>query len=123
MSVETSCIPAAERLASGRKKKSAFDLSSRKVFITLHPSMQKVVGTVRQVVWAKIGGEPGVVVVHRILLAFYRLYGFWRSQLYLIDAALAIANEVQLTFAQEWSKLVGHLGHKCIRLPVIQVSS
>ena len=33
--------------------------------------------------------------MHRILLAFYRLYGFWRSKVYLSDAALAAAKEVQ----------------------------
>ena len=51
-----------------------------------------------------MGGEPAGVVVHRILLALYRLYGFWRSKVYLSDAALAAAKEVQRTFAHEWKK-------------------
>ena len=101
---EASRIPAAERLAPRKKKEGAFDLTSSKVFLTSHPNMQKVVAAVRQVVGAQIGGEPAGVVVHRILLAFYRLYGFWRSKVYLSDAALAAAKEVQQTFAQEWKK-------------------
>ena len=72
--------------------------------------MQKVVAAVRQVVGAQIGGEPAGVVVHRILLAFYRLYGFWRSKVYLSDVALAAAKGVEQTFAQEWTKTSWVLG-------------
>ena len=72
--------------------------------------MQKVVAAVRQVVGAQIGGKPAGVVVHRILLAFYRLYGFWRSKVYLSVAALAAAKEVQQTFAHEWKKAGWVLG-------------
>ena len=102
--VEASRIPAAERLAARKKKKGGFDLTSSKVFLTSHPNMQKVVAAVRQVVGSQIGGEPADVVVHRILLAFYRLYRFWRSKVYLSHAALAAAKEVQQTFAHEWKK-------------------
>ena len=97
-------IPVAARLAPRKKKEGAFALTSSKVFLTSHPNMQKVVAAVCQVVGAQIGGEPAGVVVHRIVLAFYRLYGFWRSKVYLSDAALAAAKEVQQTFAQEWKK-------------------
>ena len=57
-----------------------------------------------QVVGAQIGGEPAGVVVHRILLAFYRLYGFWRSKVYLSDAALAAAKEVQQSLQESGRK-------------------
>ena len=101
---EASRIPAAERLAPRNKKEAAFDLTSSKVLLTSHPNMQKVVAAVRQVVGAQIGGHRAGVVVHRILLAFYRLYGFRRSKVYLSDAALAAAKEVQQTFAEESKK-------------------
>ena len=39
--VEASRIPAAERLASDKKKEGAFDLTSSKVFLTSHPNMQR----------------------------------------------------------------------------------
>ena len=87
-----------------KNKEGAFALTSRKVFLTSHPNMQQVVAAVCHVVGAQIGGEPAGVVVHRILLAFYRLYGFWGSKVYLSDAAFAAAKEVQQTFAQEWKK-------------------
>ena len=73
---EASRIPAAQRLAPRKKKEGPFDLTSSKAFLTSHPNMQKVVAAVCQVVGAQIGGEPAGVVVHRILLAFYQLYGF-----------------------------------------------
>ena len=101
---EASRITAAGRLAPRKQKEGAFDLTSSKVFLTSHPNMQKVVAAVRQVVGAHIGGVPAGVVVHLILLPCYRLYGFWRSKVYLSDAALAAAKEVQQTFAQEWEK-------------------
>ena len=78
-----------------KKKEGAFDLTSSKVFLTSQANMQKVVAAVRQVVGAENGGEPAGVVVHCILVAFYRLYGFWRSKVYLSDAALAATKEVQ----------------------------
>ena len=99
---KASRIPAAEWLTPRKKKEGAFDLTSSKVFLTSHPNMQKVVAAVQRVVGAQIGGEPAGVVVHRILLAFYRLHGFWRSKVYLSDAALAAAKEVQRSFARAW---------------------
>ena len=73
---EASRILAAERLAPRKKKEGSLDLTSSKVFLTSQANMQKVVAAVRQVVGAQFFGEPAGVVVHRILLAFYRLYGF-----------------------------------------------
>ena len=64
--------------------------------------MQRVVATVHHVVRARFRDKPAGVVVHRISLAFYCLYGFWRSKVYLSDVALAAAKEVQQTFAQAW---------------------
>ena len=95
MIAEASRILAAQRLTPRKKKEGAFDLTSSKVFQTSQANMQKVVAAVRQVVGAQIGGEPAGVVVHRIFLAFNRLHGFWRSKVYLSDAALAVAKEVQ----------------------------
>ena len=97
-------ILAAERLAPRKKKEGAFDLTSSKVFLASQPNMQNVVAAVCQVVGAHIHGQLAGVVVHRILLAFYQLYGFWRSKVYLSDAALAAAKQVPQIFAQEWKK-------------------
>ena len=96
---ENSRISAAKRLTLCKKREGACDLTLSKVFLTSHPNMQKVVAAVHRVVGARVGGEPPGVVVHLILLPFYRLYGFWGSKVYLSDAALAAAKEVWQIFA------------------------